>query len=178
MSPHTHRRTRIALLVAIIIVILLLLTRCALESSTPGAERASGSGADRALTGHRLAFSVTGHTVRPISPGVSAAVNLVLTNPHGFPLTVREMSLSIRDVVAPHADEAHPCTVGDFTLTQARPHTVLDVPANGTTSLRAAGVVTSDWPRVGMTAAAYNQDGCKGATLRFDNTASGRRVAP
>ena len=178
MSPRARRWTWIALVVLIVVVILLLLSRCSPRSPDPGADRAPGRGVDTSGTGHGLTFTVDGHTLRPISPGVSAPVHLVLTNVNDYPLVDTQLSITIRDVIAPHADRQHPCTVDDFTLAQSSARVVVDVPANGSTTLLSADIDPSYWPRVGMTNTASNQDGCKGATVRFHHTATGRRVDP
>ena len=177
MSLGAHGRARVALILASTIAILLLtLSRCSPDSPDTGAEPAPGGGSKAAGTGTAVALGVAGHTLRPLSPGTSAPFNVELTNSRGYPLVVTDLRLTIREVVAPHADDAHPCTIDDFTVVQGAGDLRIDLPAHASTTLRATGIDLSDWPMVGMTNASSNQDGCKGATLRFDNTATGRRV--
>lgn len=177
MSLVARRRIWRALILAVVIVVLLLaLARCSPDSSDPGAEPAPGGATETVGTGQAVIFTITGHTLHPLSPGTSAPFDVELINSRGYPLVVTDVRLTIREVLAPRADAGHPCTIDDFTVVQGAGDLRIDLPADASTSLRAAGVDRSDWPWVGMTNTSSNQDGCKGATLRFDNIATGRRV--
>lgn len=118
-------------------------------------------------------FSITGDTTVLISPGVSARLDLTVTNPHNQRLTVRGLTVTLPTVTAPNAHAAHPCTIADFQIVQLPRSVVITVPAKTTKSLSALGVAANRWPRLTMIDSAANQDGCKGATLTLAYTATG-----
>ena len=63
-------------------------------------------------------FRIRGRASGRLAPGRSVPVDLVLTNPHAFPVSVMSLTLRVRSIRAPHADAGHPCTLGDFAVTQ------------------------------------------------------------
>jgi hypothetical protein len=179
MSLRTRWRAWAALTAAVVIAVLVLsLSQCSPDSADPGAGPASRGGSATVGTGHLGTFTVTGHTVREISPGVSAPFNVELENSSGYALVITEIRIRIREVLAPHADARHPCTTEDFAVVQGSHDLRIALGVGASTSLMAAGIDRSDWPSVGMTNTSSDQDGCKGAVVRFDNTATGRQAPP
>jgi hypothetical protein len=102
-----------------------------------------------------------------------APINLEVTNPYDIPLLVTDVSVTVRDLSAPHADRDTPCVIGDYAVDQASSHLVVTVAARATRSLDDLGVAPGTWPRVGMVDRPVNQDGCKGASLTLDYAATG-----
>ncbi len=119
-----------------------------------------------------VAFKIVGDADGRISPGVSAPIDFALTNAHDNALTISNFRVVVREVSAPEADRAHPCGVGDFTVDQVASRREITLPAASTRTLTALGVPSTRLPRVGMRDLSVNQDGCKGASLSLDYTAS------
>jgi hypothetical protein len=150
-----------------------------LRLSTAGPIADAGGGGD-GTGGARLgessaAFTIDGAAAESISPGVMASLDLTFTNPHDFAMWVGNLSVTARAVGAPNADDTHPCAVGDFAVDQVSSSFEIRLAARSTSTLRSLGIARATWPRVGMRDRSVNQDGCKGASLTLDYTASGTR---
>jgi hypothetical protein len=124
--------------------------------------------------GPTRSFTIEGNAAEPISPGVRAPLDLKLTNPQYIPLSVTGVRVSVQAVRAPNADDAHPCTVGDFTVNQASSSIVIALAARATRTLSSLGVPPEAWPQVGLLDRPVEQDGCKGASVTLRYAASGR----
>jgi hypothetical protein len=109
-----------------------------------------------------------------LTPGLSAFLDLVLTNPNAFPVTVRSLIVQVQTISAPRANLALPCSAQDFTVAQFSGGG-LRLRAASTTSLGHLGVAQTLWPRVSMADRTVDQDGCKGASLTLDYRGVGRR---
>jgi hypothetical protein len=118
-------------------------------------------------------FTIEGSLTEPISPGVSAPLNLRLTNPHSAPMSVTQLRVTVQKVSAPNADVARPCTIADFAVDQASGGIEIGVPARATSTLSTLGLARATMPQVGMLDRSVNQDGCKGASLTLAYTAVG-----
>jgi hypothetical protein len=118
-------------------------------------------------------FTIGGGVTEELSPGVTVALDLELTNPHGRPLEVSDLRIRLMRVEAPNSSGARPCTERDYSLGQAPSNLRLTVARNSTISLSGLGVEPAGRPHVGMRNLKVNQDGCQGATLTFRYTASG-----
>ena len=105
------------------------------------------------------------------------AIDVSLSNPHDYRLTVTTLTVSLRSVSAPHATSSLPCTKADFAVRgyTGRGFTAPAGPGN----LAHDHVLRSRWPRVAMLDRPVNQNGCMGALLRLDYhaTATRHRVA-
>lgn len=132
-----------------------------------------GAGQARAWPRPSSSFTIAGDATAPITPGSSAAIDLEFTNRRVLPLAVSSVRVRVREVRAPHADAEHPCTVSDYTVQQVPRSTKITIPARATRALSALGLPPKAWPRVGLVDRPVNQDGCKGATLELDYSASG-----
>jgi hypothetical protein len=118
-------------------------------------------------------FTIEGNATEPISPGVRAPLDLKLTNPHGVPMSVTDLSVTVEKVSAPNADDAHPCALSDFAADGVSSSRKIAVAARSTSTLSNLGIPRADQPHVGMLNRPVNQDGCKGASLTLAFTASG-----
>jgi hypothetical protein len=117
--------------------------------------------------------TISGNTTELISPGVRVPLDLKLTNPHAFALTATGLRVTVQKISAPHADNAHPCTIGDFAVDQPSSGLKITVAAHSTRTLSNLGLPPTSLPHVGMLNRPVNQDGCKGASLTLAYTASG-----
>jgi hypothetical protein len=185
-SKPASRRFVLGCALAVLVVVIILhfvFCRCCPDSVTYGAGHAgdaavgsqgAGDGTRRAaLVDSAELFTISGNTTEPISPGVRAPLDLRLTNPHAFALTATGLRVSVQKVSAPNADNAHPCTIGDFAVDQASSDMQITVAARATSTLSNLGIPRAKQPHVGMLNRPVNQDGCKGASLTLAYTASG-----
>jgi hypothetical protein len=173
MSNVARRRhaRELVLATALAVVILLLLVDC----DPTGSARAAGDGAGGAGSeGSSTSFSIVGNASEPMSPGVRAPLDLKLANPHSVPMSVTDLSVTVRSVNAPNADSAHPCSIGDFAVRQASSGISIVVSAGATSTLSELGLARATWPHIAMLERPVNQDGCKGASLMLGYSATGK----
>lgn len=165
-----RRRDLLGWVMALLAVVLLLLVvDCDPTAGSTAADGTGGAG----LRESSASFTIEGNATEPISPGVRAPLDLKLTNPHDVRLSVTELSVTVRDVSAPNADQVHPCEVGDFAVDQASSSLELSLAARSTSTLSDLGLPSAKRPHVGMLDRPVDQDGCKGASLTLAYTASG-----
>lgn len=144
--------------------------------ASPGPSAASPSASIELPVSHERSrlFMISGTPEGELAPGGSAPVDLVLTNPHAFTVSVTSLHVGVRRIRAPRADAGHPCTARDFELAQfSGPG--FELPAASTTRLGRLGLAAARWPRVSMRDRPLNQDGCKGASLTLGYRGAGRR---
>jgi hypothetical protein len=162
----------LALLVTVVVLIGVLVAPVLDAGPAQGSPAAEGTGgAD--LKASSALFNIGGNATESISPGVMAPLDLRLTNPHEVPMSVAELSVTLKSVSAPNADNAHPCSIGDFTVAQAYRGVTITVAGRATSTLSGLGLARSMWPTVGMLERSVNQDGCKGASLTLAYAATG-----
>lgn len=118
-------------------------------------------------------FTIAGNALKLISPGVMAPLDLSFTNLDDAPMSVTNLRVTVRKVIAPNANAAHPCAVGDFTVSQAASGFKVTVAARATSTLSSFDLPLAQWPEVGMLQRSVNQDGCKGASLTLGYAAYG-----
>ncbi len=111
-------------------------------------------------------FTMAGNVTSPLSPGVSAAVNLSITNPNPTPITIAANGITVT-VTTTKAG----CASSNFAVTHG-PGVSVTVPGNSTRTLSALGVATANWPVVTMIETHTNQNACKGAALTITYTGS------
>ncbi len=112
-------------------------------------------------------FGINGNAVGTFYPGAaSLPINLVITNPFSTTLTVTSATVTVTGT------NASGCDASNFTVVQNLQGTV-NIPANTTESLQAAGDPQSNWPSVQMIDTNTNQDACEGATVNFTYSGSG-----
>ena len=110
-----------------------------------------------------------------LAPGVTVPVNLVITNPNKKPISLSNLSVTIRAVdLAPNAPAGRPCAVADYAVDQFSGVYPVTVPAQSTRSLQQLGVESAKWPQLRMLSTSDNQDNCKGATLALAFSGSGQ----
>jgi hypothetical protein len=117
----------------------------------------------------KKAFSITGDALDSVAPNKGVPLNLFLTNPHNFPLTVLEVSAG----VAPRTSDTACGGNQNFTVAQ--------IPAGRypftlgpreTKSLTAIGISDDDKPTLRMLNLDTNQDACKGVALELQYSGS------
>ena len=121
-------------------------------------------------------FTISGSSTRPISPGVRVPLNLTFTNPHDYAISVSRLRVTIGLVSAPSRTNTHPCGIADFTVIQSAAGPEPRIEAGASSTLQSLHVPRAAWPNVGMLNRPVNQDGCQGAKLTLNYTASGKRL--
>jgi hypothetical protein len=166
----------ISLLVFICIEAVLSLTVfCAVVLFGPGVH-APGSGHGNGgahLVSLSEAVVIGGNAAGPVSPDLMAPFDLSFTNPNAVQISITDVVVTVMAVRAPHADVAHPCVVGDFTVSQAEKGFEITVAAKTAKTLSGLNLPRAQWPQVGLLKRPVNQDGCKGASLTLGYSASG-----
>jgi len=147
-------------------------TGCGPSGCTGAISEAGGGSGGAELADPGPQFDIRGNTRRPISPGVMVPLNLRFTNPNDVGLFATDITVAVRRVTAPRATPAHPCTVRDFEVDQVGKNFRFPLAAGATTTLWRRGLHRPGWAHVGMINRKVNQDGCKGATLTLDYSAS------
>ncbi|MEO8093871.1 MAG: hypothetical protein ABI632_02955 [Pseudolysinimonas sp.] len=118
-------------------------------------------------------FTIGGTLSQQLKPGDQYPLDLTLSNLTSSALNATNLQVSITGITAPNASASRPCSLADFYAVQVASGFSVVLAANETTSLSARGIPSAQWPQIGMTNTAANQDGCKGATLTltFSGTA-------
>lgn len=171
------RGLSLALLAALVLLIGILVLSLLGSGQNAGTAAADGTGG-AGLKDSSAFFAIEGNATEPISPGVRAPLDLKLTNPHDFRMSVTDLRVTVQRVIAPNADDAHPCSIGDFTVGQTSGSVAMTVAARATSTLSSLGLARAAWPQVGMLDRSVNQDGCKGASLTLGYAASGTLAQP
>lgn len=123
-------------------------------------------------------FAIGGELTEPLEPGRAAPLDLVLTNSDASPLSVLSLGVRIAAITAPQANADFPCTIDDFSVEQFSGTYPLTVAASSTQSLSDLGIPEAELPRVAMLNRPVNQNGCRGASLRFDFGGTGTGGTP
>ncbi|MDQ1536940.1 MAG: hypothetical protein QOE58_1333 [Actinomycetota bacterium] len=144
-----------------------------LSRSTPGLLSAGEGSGGLSLADSSGSFTIEGVATESISPGLAAPLDLKLTNSHATPMVISNLRVKVQKVAAPHADETHPCTIGDFTVDNAASRHTVTIAAESTNTLSRLGLPMASWPHIGMLNRPVDQDGCKGASLTLAYAASG-----
>ena len=142
-------------------------------SERPDASDDSGRGTKQTQLASHSSFVISASPIEPISPGVQVPVDLRLENLNKTTMSVTDVEVIVRDVNAPNSSEQLPCLVEDFNVVQVPDDFDISLPPEATSSLSGLSLPSAKWPQVGLRNTSVNQDGCKGASLTLDFSASG-----
>lgn len=117
------------------------------------------------------ALTIRGTPSGLLSPGRSASINLLLTNPYRWRLKLNRLVVTVTGVQAPRAGASHPCSVGDFAISQFSGSYGFSLPPRSTRSLRQLGFAAQRWPALSMLDPPVDQDGCQGASVSLSYSA-------
>lgn len=134
------------------------------SGSGTGVGVGSGSGTGQGANG-ASPFSIAGNVGTVLEPGVTAPIDLTITNANDRPIRITSLTIALGSIAAPRATPTLPCTSADFVVSQLQVGTTLIIPAHSSRSLTALGLTSSQLPSFGMLNGVGNQDGCKGATV-------------
>ena len=124
-------------------------------------------------TSHHHGVAIGGDLQGVLEPGITLPLDLKVTNAGSSELEVSGLRVSIEGLIAPKAEINHPCTLNDFSVDQFSGSYGFKVPPSSTMSLRELGFPEDRLPQITMLNPALNQNGCKGASLRFAYSATG-----
>jgi hypothetical protein len=119
-------------------------------------------------------FQIAGTLSQALGPGITAPLDLRLTNPDPEDILITDLGVRISQITAPQADETHPCSADDFSVTQFSGEYPFALAAGETRSLSETGFAAGEWPQITMLDRPLNQDGCQGALLAFEYTGTSR----
>jgi hypothetical protein len=112
-------------------------------------------------------FGISGNLSSSLYPGATVPLNLSLTNPYSWPISV----LTVTITVAPGTTKnnvANPSCDGPTNVVVSQTFSgPVTIPANSTKSLQDLGIAQSQWPQVTMKDLGSNQDACKGTRFFF-----------
>jgi len=175
MSNTTRRRLfpwLVAAVLAVLLALCLLWIWLHLHDHPSGVEGSGESSSQSSGQDFVMAVSLT----RPITPGVWSPLDVSLTNTGDATILVSGLNISVSEVIAPHADVTHPCSVNDFAVRQAAAGLHLSLAAGETSSLSTFQLPVSNWPQVRLIDTSVNQDGCKESTITLTYTGEGRQM--
>jgi hypothetical protein len=112
-------------------------------------------------------FTISGDLGTPLTPGLTVPLDLELTNSGPVGITISDLTAGVDAIVSPRATVAYPCVPDDFAVTQFSGSYGFTLHPASTISLSELGFPAEQWPQVTMPDRPVNQNGCKGATLRF-----------
>ena len=180
MKHAVHQHFVIGCVLAVIGgVIVWTLFVCSTFACLPAASGGAGGGtfsgreSDQTELANQSSFKITASPTEPISPGVQVPLDLHLQNSNRTTMSVTDVEVIVRDVDAPNSSQQLPCLVEDFTVAQAPDDLDITLPPETTSSLSGLSLPSAKWPQVGLRNTSVNQDGCKGASLTLDFSASG-----
>jgi predicted phage tail protein len=112
-------------------------------------------------------FTITGSLSDFSYPGRIAPLNLVITNPNNFSITVSDVTVTVESATSKAGCNGPSNLVVNHSLVGS-----VVVPANSSRSLQQLGVAQANWPELRFVDSAANQDVCKGALFTLDYTGS------
>ena|GEM_PF-5737777 len=113
-----------------------------------------------------------------LAPGVSAPIDVQMSNTGDSPVTLGSLDTQVDRVIAPGASAALPCSQADFSLEQFTGTSQIVLPPASSVSLEDLGIPESEWPQIAMKYRSSNQDGCKLAVVKLAFTASAAATGP
>jgi hypothetical protein len=122
-------------------------------------------------------FGLSGDLSQRLSPGLTAPLNVTITNPFHFDILVSGITVTPRQATT-RDGRPNPACDGTVNLTVARQYSgpsPLRVQARRTLSLADLGVAPARWPLLRMPDLPVNQDACKNTAFTFTYSADARR---
>lgn len=122
-------------------------------------------------------FTLGGDLSQRLSPGLTAPLNVTITNPFHFDILVSRIAVTPRQSTS-RAGQPNPACDGTVNLTVAQPYSgpsPLRVQARRTLSLSDLGVPPARWPLLRMPNLPVNQDACKNTAFTLTYSADARR---
>jgi uncharacterized membrane protein len=110
-------------------------------------------------------LEINGAVTQQLGPGTKVPVDIALTNPNNFDISVTNVSVAVEQATSRATCKG----LDNFTIAQLpAARYPLAMPAKTTLKLSDLGVPVADRPTVSMRSLTTNQDACKGVTLTLD----------
>ena len=122
---------------------------------------------------HTPPFTVAGDLSAPLKPGASAPLELTISNPHSFPITVTSVTVSIDAVNSAGTGTPSHCASSNFAITQTDAVAALVLAPHSSETLADLGIDQSKWPHIHMIKSSTLQDACKSVALKLGLHANG-----
>ena len=122
---------------------------------------------------HTPAFGVAANLATPLRPGVSAPLDLELTNPHSYPMTVTAVSVRVSAVTVTRTGAPSTCAPSNFVVSQPVKVLPLTLDPHSSLTLSQANFPKSAWPRITMLKTRVSQNECKHVSLTLSYLANG-----
>ncbi|MGD0313672.1 MAG: hypothetical protein ABSC90_14560 [Acidimicrobiales bacterium] len=119
---------------------------------------------------NRAFFSISGDVIRPLYPGSTERVDLVVSNPNPSPISIERGSLTIA------ISTGRPACSSSLNFAVAHGLSApVTIPPDSTKSLSGLDVPRATWPSITMVETHTDQDACEGARLilRYRAVATG-----
>jgi hypothetical protein len=121
---------------------------------------------------------MSGNLLTALSPGVTAPLNVKITNPYNFAIDVASITVTVQSATT-KGGSPNPACDGTVNLVVLRQYTgpnPLTVGSNRSVTLSGAGLAQSKWPQLKMPNLPTNQDACKGTTFTFTYSATATKA--
>jgi hypothetical protein len=112
-------------------------------------------------------FTISGVAAGALAPGVSAPINLAITNPNAVTLNVTNLTVTLAGTTTSS------CAINNYAVTQFSGTYPVAVPAGATRTLSQLGIGQAAWPSIRMLNLATNQDACRGTAVQLAYTGTG-----
>lgn len=122
---------------------------------------------------HTPVFGVAANLATPLRPGVSAALDLKLTNPHSYPMTVTAVSVRVSSVRVTRTGAPSSCSPSNFVVSQPVKVLPLTLDPHSSVTLSQANFPQSAWPKITMLKTRVSQNECKRVSLTLSYLAAG-----
>lgn len=123
---------------------------------------------------HIPAFTIVGDLSTRLRPGASAPLDLAITNPHSYPLTVTSISVTVAAVTVARNGAPSRCSTTNFTVKQPITITPITLAPHSRVTLSSLLFPSSQWPQLKMLKTHSVQDACKNVSLSLAYHASAR----
>lgn len=116
-------------------------------------------------------FQMDGNVSRALLPGATAPINVRISNPHFYPITVSDLTVRIDKITPAHKGET--CSASNFTLRQPAKF-IVRLPAFGSATMDTISPSKADWPSLKLIDDGAKLDnGCQGASVTLAYSAAG-----
>jgi hypothetical protein len=123
---------------------------------------------------HIPAFTIVGDLSTRLRPGVSAPLDVAITNPHSYPLTVTSISVTVTAVTVARTGAPSRCSTTNFTVKQPITIAPITLAPHSRVTLSSLLFAKSRWPQLKMLKTRQLQDVCKNVTVSLAFHASAR----
>jgi hypothetical protein len=122
---------------------------------------------------HTPAFTITGDLSTPLRPGVSAPLDLAISNPQSYPITVTSVVVSLDAVTVRGTGAPSRCTLDNFSIIQTVDVAPIQLAPHAHATLTDLRVAKGNWPKIHMLKSTGPQNICQSVALKLGYHAAG-----